>query len=101
MDTVISNAKEELIAQGLDPVTTVVNIALEPHDVYIGRRSKWGNPFKTGRDGTKQEVIDRYRQEILPTLAPYLHELVGKRLGCHCKPDACHGDVLAEAVNLI
>ena len=37
--------------------TRVVNCKKEPYDVYIGRPSKWGNPFKIGRDGSRQEVI--------------------------------------------
>lgn len=86
-----------------------------PNDVYIGRRisnrqwdfpwSKWGNPFKPDRegvkrDGTKEEIIEKYRQRLLskPDLMASLPELRGKRLGCWCKPDACHGDVLIELV---
>jgi len=26
--------------------------------VYVGRPSKWGNPFTIGPDGTRDEVID-------------------------------------------
>jgi hypothetical protein len=29
--------------------------------VYIGRPSKWGNPFVIGRDGSREEVIEKYR----------------------------------------
>jgi hypothetical protein len=28
-----------------------------------------------------------------------LHELKDKRLGCYCKPLACHGDVYVELLN--
>lgn len=28
---------------------------------YIGRPSKWGNPFVIGADGTRDEVVERYR----------------------------------------
>jgi len=72
---------------------------VEPFDVYIGRPSKWGNPFKIGKDGSREEVIQKYRQWILdnPTLIAQLAtELKGKTLGCWCKPNTCHGDVLAE-----
>ncbi|PIW12451.1 MAG: hypothetical protein COW35_01440, partial [Candidatus Infernicultor aquiphilus] len=31
------------------------------YDVYIGRPSKWGNPFTIGKDGTRSEVIEKYR----------------------------------------
>ena len=78
-------------------ITTVVH-RQEPHDVYIGRPSKWGNPFAIGRHGTREEVIAEYRCWIQtrPALLAALPELKGKRLGCWCKPAACHGDVLAE-----
>ena len=66
--------------------------------VYIGRPSKWGNPFKVGVDGTRGEVIEKYRDHVLstPELMGSLYELEGKDLGCWCKPNPCHGDVLEE-----
>jgi hypothetical protein len=79
--------------------TRVVHCKKEPFDVYIGRPSKWGNPFKVGKDGSREEVIQKYRHWILanPVLVAQLPtELKGKRLGCWCKPYACHGDALAE-----
>ena len=78
--------------------TTVVNVANNACDVYVGRSSKWGNPFYIGADGSRSEVIRKYRQWLLTQLdlMAALPELKGKRLGCHCKPKACHGDVLAE-----
>jgi len=80
--------------------TTVVNRHKEQFDVYIGRGSKWGNPFVIGRDGNREQVIEIYRQWIKGQhkLLADLHELKGKRLGCYCKPKACHGDVLVELV---
>ena len=80
---------------------TVVNHQTEKHDVYIGRPSKWGNPFRIGKDGSRAEVIEKYRKYILGNekLLNDLHELEGKILGCWCKPKSCHGDVLAELVN--
>jgi hypothetical protein len=71
-----------------------------PHDVRIDRRTKWGNPYRIGRDGTRQEVIAQYRAYLLsrPDLMAALPELRGKRLLCHCAPLACHGDVLADLV---
>jgi len=81
--------------------TTVVNVHENLCDVYIGRPSKWGNPFKIGRDGNRQEVIEKYRKWIVkqPDLMAEIPRLRGKVLGCHCKPLACHGDVLAEMAN--
>jgi hypothetical protein len=81
-------------------VIRVVHCRRDLYDVYIGRPSKWGNPFVIGRDGTRSEVIDKYRDYIKskPELMASLPELNGKTLGCWCKPQACHGDVLAELV---
>lgn len=78
--------------------TTVVNIRTETCDVYIGRPSKWGNPFVLGRDGDRKAVVNKFRiyLETRPDLLADLHELQGKKLGCYCFPLDCHGDVLAE-----
>lgn len=69
--------------------------------IYIGRPSKWGNPFKIGKDGSRKECIEKYRQYILgnPKLLKDLVELKGKVLGCYCKPQECHGDVLIELID--
>jgi hypothetical protein len=79
----------------------VVNLRRSEYDVYIGRGSKWGNPFRIGPDGTRDEVIEKYRQWLLsnPVLMDQLHELRGMDLGCFCKPLPCHGDVLHELAN--
>lgn len=82
--------------------TTVVHRD-EPHDVYIGRPSKWGNPFREGVDGTREEVITKFAAWIRtqPDLLNEIHTLKGKRLGCWCAPKPCHGDVLANLANRI
>lgn len=79
----------------------VVHCKRETHDVYIGRPSKWGNPFVIGRDGTREQVIAKYRNWLLSQahLMAALPELKGKTLGCWCAPQACHGDILAELAN--
>ena len=78
--------------------TTVVNKYKEPYEVYIGRGSKWGNPFVIGKDGNRDDVCDKYEAYILSnqTLLDALPELKGKKLGCFCKPQRCHGDILAK-----
>ena len=83
------------------PVAVVVNRSRELDDIYIGRPSKWGNPFLIGRDGDRAAVISKYREWLLgqPVLLAALPELRGKRLGCWCKPKACHGDVLVELIS--
>ena len=69
--------------------------------VYIGRPGKWGNPFFIGRDGSRAEVIAKYRDWILtqPHLIAALGELEGRDLICWCAPLRCHGDVLVELAN--
>lgn len=70
--------------------------------VYIGRPSKWGNPFVIGKDGDREEVIAKYRQWLLaqPALVEAAkRELAGKDLVCFCAPKGCHGDVLLEVAN--
>jgi len=69
--------------------------------VYIGRPSKWGNPFVIGKDGNREQVIAKFEEWILgqPQLLADLHEIKGKDLVCWCAPEACHGDVLARLAN--
>lgn len=80
--------------------TRIVHCKKESYDIYIGRPSKWGNPFQIGKDGTREEVIEKFRNWILiqPNLLKDLHEIKGKTLGCWCKPKSCHGDVLVELI---
>lgn len=82
----------------------VVHCKKETYDVYIGRPSKWGNPFNLTDPNNRLErfeVIRKYREWILtqPKLLADLGELEGKTLGCWCAPKPCHGDVLIELVN--
>jgi len=67
------------------------------YDIRIDRASKWGNPFHIG-EGTREEVIQQYREWIMeqPQLLKEISTLQGKRLGCWCSPNTCHGDVLVE-----
>jgi hypothetical protein len=78
----------------------VVNLYKEPYETYIGRGSKWGNPFRIGADGTRDDVIIAYAKWVVnqPSLMAALPELEGKVLGCYCKPAACHGDILIALV---
>ncbi len=81
----------------------VVHCKKEKYDVYIGRGngSIWGNPYQIGKDGTREEVIQKYMDYLLtrPDLISRISELKGKVLGCWCSPLACHGDVLAHLAN--
>ena len=82
-------------------MTKLVHCKKEKYDVYIGRPSKWGNPFVIGRDGSREEVIEKYRQWILqqPKLLNDLKELENKVLGCWCYPNNCHGDILISLIH--
>jgi len=69
--------------------------------VYIGRGSKWGNPFRIGRDGLRAEVIVKHEVWLRGQrdLLGSLDELRGKHLICFCAPAACHGDLLLTLAN--
>lgn len=94
------------------PRAVAVNICTHDYDVYVGRGSKWGNPFthrsdvKAKRPGlilvdTAREAIERYEAWLdeQEDLQEDLVELEGQRLGCYCKPGPCHADVLARRAN--
>ena len=78
--------------------TRVVHCKKSKYDVYVGRPGVWGNPFTMGKDGTREEVIQKYREWIVtqPILMQGLRGLKGRTLACWCAPMPCHGDVLAE-----
>ena len=91
-------------------MTRVVHCRKEPYDVYIGRPSKWGNPFTHLSDSTRAEFIVPTRDDAIDAFEEWitngdgqhlladLHELKGKVLGCWCKPKRCHGDVLVKLI---
>jgi hypothetical protein len=73
-----------------------------PRDaIYVGRPTKWGNPFVLGRHGNREQVISKYREYLLsnPSLFADIKELRGKDLVCFCAPEACHADILLEIAN--
>jgi hypothetical protein len=90
--------------------TRVVHCKKETYDIYVGRPSKWGNPFTHLNDatqakfkvGSRKEAIDAYREWITKGDGQYLlddlDELEGKILGCWCAPKSCHADVLVELI---
>ena len=87
--------------------TTVVNIKTQKYDVYIGRAGHghdgiFGNPYSGTKDGGKERAIALYREYFLnrlridPEFLIKVQSLKGKRLGCFCAPEPCHGDVIVE-----
>lgn len=93
---------------GIEMPTTLINLhgqqgltdaAYSGTYVYIGRPSKWGNPFVIDRDGTREEVIAKYEgwvrsQPALMAAIP--SEIKDHVCGCWCAPKPCHGDVLVK-----
>jgi hypothetical protein len=71
--------------------------------VYIGRGSKWGNPFVIGKDGDREEVITKYMEHLAEStqLLEAIPTLAGKFLVCYCAPEPCHGDILIDLANPI
>src|SRR5258708_26752022 len=69
--------------------------------VYIGRGSKWGNPFRIGVDGDRPTVIARHAAWLRNQhdLLRALEELRSKNLVCFCAPQVCHGDLLPRLAN--
>lgn len=76
--------------------------------VYVGRPTKWGNPWRVGTDLRtglpidRTEAIERYREFL--TSNPWLveaakRELRGKDLACWCAPLPCHADILLGVAN--
>ena len=87
--------------------TRAVNLRKEPYDVFCGRGSLWGNHWthltlvRTKAlyvVATREEAIEAYEEwyETQPLLQKEIHRLKGLRLGCYCKPKACHCDFLAR-----
>ena len=74
-----------------------------PEDaIYVGRPTEWGNPFVIGRDGTREEVVEKfeaYAHQVLKQKSNWLDLLKGKDLACWCVPEACHANILLRLAN--
>ena len=86
----------------------VVHCKREEFDVYIGRGSRWGNPYSHKEGtlaehvvGSRTEAIQKFEEYLLSNeeLMASLPDLKGKTLGCWCKPKTCHGDILLRYAN--
>lgn len=88
--------------------TRVVNIKRgEVYDVYIGRAGHgldgtFGNPIRLEDGEARGSTIQRFKAYFLERIEKDTEfrrrvlELKGKRLGCFCAPQRCHGDVYVE-----
>jgi hypothetical protein len=82
----------------------VLNRHHDPHavGVSIGRGTKWGNDYVIGRDGTRDQCIDRFEVDVRNNpelMAAARVELKGQNLICSCAPRRCHGDVWDRIAN--
>lgn len=79
---------------------------LKKKHVYIGRNvvyvgvpaSKWANPYSAKKFGL-DKCLSKYEKYVRDNLYDDLEELCGKTLGCWCKPNKCHGDVLKKLLD--
>ncbi len=91
----------------------------DTNNIYVGRggvvfidgkrfppqASEFSNPYKIGEHGTRDEVISKYKEMIeykiknVPDFKAKILNLKGKNLGCWCKPESCHADILFEIAN--
>lgn len=88
------------------PTTTIINLKDSKCEVYCGRGSPFGNPYRIGDDGDREQVIAKYRIWFYKKLTdPSFRDKVlflrGKVLGCYCHPMKCHCDVIIEYLNNI
>jgi hypothetical protein len=82
--------------------TRVVYFKRNQYDVYIGRPGPWGNPFKIGIDGNRDEVLAKFEEwfSSQPELIEKARqELKGKTLGCWCTEGRCHGDIIVKYID--
>ena len=106
--------------------TRVVHVKDQvPGAVYIGRAmprqglkaSPFANPFKIGKDGSRDDVLRKYENQLRDRLASSrrqsicdeLFDLIGKPLACWCRKDGetltadnrGHGDILASMIDAL
>ena len=74
--------------------------------VYVGRPTEYGNPYVIGKDGNRDEVIDKYKRyandRFIDHHDDFAHRVMylkGKDLVCWCAPKPCHADILLELAN--
>ena len=101
---------------------------MPPGAIYVGRRTRWGNPFRVIRQGwieigegegdlrplvtwtkpalpeDRADVVMLYREWLdqpaqTELRAAIARELRGNNLCCWCPPGPCHADVLLEIAN--
>ena len=82
--------------------------------VYIGRPTALGNPFVIGKDGTRDEVLKKYRRGLWRAMQSGNERVMAelKRLAtmasesdlilsCWCAPEPCHGEIIRAAIEYL
>lgn len=71
---------------------------MPPNTVYVGRPTKWGNPFKLSEFNDVRTCLEKYEAWLNAMLCAdshFLDPLRGKDLACWCRLDQpCHSDIL-------
>lgn len=90
---------------GRKGVVFIKNEKTEKKERFPKESSIFCNPFKVGKDGTREEVIEKYEKyiknkiDLEPELKEKLIKMKNKNLGCWCYPEKCHGDILIDIIN--
>jgi hypothetical protein len=80
----------------------IVHCRRQKYDVYVGRPSDFGNPFELGKDGTREEVIEKFKIYFIGRLHKdeqfkrVVNKLKGKVLACWCYPKDCHARIIID-----
>jgi len=82
--------------------------------IYIGRGTIFGNKFVIGKDGDREEVVEKYKQDLrnawknnekikfeILKLVKYVKDGYILVFICSCKPKLCHGDVLKYVIETL
>ena len=83
-------------------VVIIQNNDTNKKERFPKEESIFANPYKIGKDGTRDAVIQKYKKYIIDKLETSItfqnefKKLKGKNLGCWCYPEPCHGDILQE-----
>ena len=89
----------------------VVHCKKDPYDIYIGRPSVFGNPWRGSSCGGRRQAISNYRAWLVGekfttfrqaqrnAILKRMPSLRGQVLGCYCAPLPCHGNILVDLAN--
>ena len=68
--------------------------------IYIGRGSKWGNPFRIGVDGDRAAVIAKHARWLRISITCCARSTnFAAKFAVLLPPAACHGDLLLRLAN--